>query len=141
MGDPVSVARSAVFLVKCCTEIYLFLDKVRNGDPTVIAVRKEIRGLQTAIETVSRCIADSSLMTAVVVHYWENVQVVLCECSETLESLHRLIGGPNSDRQGVLNRSWKQVKIQIKSAEVSALQTQMAYNRQTLTLSLQFIIL
>lgn len=139
--DPLSIARSAITIATLCKNLYLFLKKVRDGDPTVIALRKEIHGLETTVESV-RGVADSPLVNALVARQWKNVYDIMNDCEDCVTSLNKLLGKPDMKLgDEILQRIWKQWKIGLKADDLAALQTQMASNRQNLTLSLQVIIL
>jgi predicted oxidoreductase len=139
--DPLSIARFAITLASACKNLYLFLKKVKDGDPTVIALRKEIKGLESTVEAV-RGVADSSLVNTLVARQWKNVHDIMADCEECVTSLSSALGKPdNRQHEDILQRIWKQWKIGLKEDDLTALQTQMASNRQNLTLSLQVIIL
>jgi len=140
--DPFTIARTAISLASACQSLYLFLKKVRDGDPTIIGLRKEIRELETTVEAV-RSVADSSLVTQLVARQWRGVHRTLRECEKTVQELIAIMGRPDSTlRDDLIQRLWKQMKISgFKAEDIAALQSQMASNRQTLNLSLQVIIL
>jgi hypothetical protein len=77
---------------------------VKDGDPTVIALRKEIKGLENTVDAV-RGVADSSLVNAVVARQWKNVHDIMADCDECVTSLTGALGNPdNRQHEDILQR-------------------------------------
>lgn len=140
--DPLTIARSAVSLVKGCRELCLFFKTVREGDPTIQALVQEMQGLQSALETVA-IVAESALVANVVAHQWESTHSVIYECKDTLTNLTSALGDPttNHHQRDFLRRSWRQFKTEMISGDIAALQSKISSHRRTLSLSIQVIIL
>jgi hypothetical protein len=134
--DPLSIIRSAASLVSACTELYIFFRKVRDGDPGVIDLWKQIEGLERTVEQI-RDIAESGILQTESFRHRQTLQAALKDCLDTLNGVNKRLGHPDiSQRRELLERIWRQFKIGFKRDEMDALRSQIAWNHQILAVSL-----
>jgi hypothetical protein len=139
--DPLSLTRSAISLASSCKQLYLFFRKVRDGDPVVNGFWKEIEGLDRTVRHV-RSIAETILLDKGSFLNCEALFSVLQDCEETVRDVYVRLGSPDSgQRKEILQKVWRQFKLSFKEDDIEALQTQLAWNRDALVVSLQSLSL
>lgn len=134
--DPLSITRSAVSLAASCKQLYLFFKKVRDGDPSVTNLWKQIESLERTVDQI-RSVAESGILHVESMRHRKALQRSLKDCQDTLNEVNILLGHPDSgQRSELLQRIWNQFKVGFKTEEIQALQSRVAWNHQALAVSL-----
>jgi hypothetical protein len=132
--DFISLTRS---LAVCCKQLYLFFKKVRDGDPAVVGLWKEIEHLERTVEQIKR-IAETSHLDGTSFGYYTSLESVLRECQQTINAVFAQLGRPNSDQsKDVLQKIWRQCKHNMNVDAIQALQSRVAWTHRALGIALQ----
>lgn len=147
MGDPLSIAASAVTLVQLCTSvatsIYNFARETKHIEESVGALGEEIEGLRKILVGIARTFSNPIIATnleeGIGKEHFLHVKVSLEDCKNTLERLNRIVRQVDAIDGSFWRLVKKRLKMYTKSEEIRLLQRRVEFIRQTMNISLQMI--
>ena len=149
--DPFTIATTAASIVGVCAKvsstIITYIQNTLVIDTTVDALRIEIDSLAHVLDTLGSSFKDASLagtalesQTGHEGEHWRHVKRSMDDCKATLEKFQRILDRVNKvEVRGIMRRSIKKVKLDMKSGDIDLLKQQIAAYRRTMQLSLQLI--
>lgn len=149
--DPFTIATTAASIVGACAKlsntIFTYIQNTLVIDTAVDALRIEVDSLAHVLDTLGSSFKDASLAgTALELQtghegeHWKHVKRSMDDCKVTLENFQRMLDRVNKvELRGIMRRSIKKVKLDLKSGDIDLLKQQIAAYRRTMQLSLQLI--
>lgn len=147
---PLSITATSAGLVGTCATltafIYTYISKTYNVDSAVQVLQLEINSLSQVLSSIGTSFSDPILAKAALeaqtgheAQHLQHVKRSMEDCKGTLASLERILGGVTKVSRGFLRRPKTQIKLDVKSVEITFLQQRVTAYRQTMQLSLQMI--
>jgi hypothetical protein len=151
--DPLSIAASSAALVTLCAKIskslYKFICDGRGVDRALEAFRDEIDDLSGFLASIESSFRDNRTATAALRQttgheqsHWQKAQRGMNDCHGTLEKLSSVIErvrGDHGNGHAFFSRQRRQIRLDMKSAEIVALRHQIQSYKDTMKLSFHVI--
>lgn len=118
--------------------------KIKNPDPSILALSIEIASLSNVQNSIHECFSQRSIAEAVLSaktgnqQYWQHVRRSIDDCKGTIEILGRKLENAMKFRKKRLFGR-DQYKLEMTSAEITALKHHIVAYRETMQLSLNLI--
>jgi hypothetical protein len=143
--EPMSILTASGVLLRLCTTILSYVQKVRTVDDAVRALEIEINEFSETINSFTMSLTNSFINRAISnpsagheVQHWKNIEKSLNDCKAPLERLVVILEDIQNDDR-FLKAPRTLIRLEDKSLEIIALKREIEAYRKTLQFSLQWI--
>lgn len=143
--EPLSIVTASGGLLRLCTTILTYAQKVRTVDDAVRALEIEINEFSKTINSFTMSLtgpfrnrAASNPSTGYEAQHWKNIEKSLNDCKVPLERLVVILKDIQIDDR-FLKGPRTLIRLEGKSLEITALKQEIEAYRKTLQFSLQWI--
>ncbi|KAK5108018.1 hypothetical protein LTR62_008853 [Meristemomyces frigidus] len=141
--DPITLVGTvgglAHSLFNTATKVYNFVDKAANVDSSVNALYGELQSQSRMVNSIERILNDARLNQDDVIPLWEDVDICLQECYETVKSLEERLEGLEAGRSSKTRDLWRQFKLGMRDDEIKGFRNQMQTHGMAMQMALQII--